>query len=327
VASVDARGLVTILASGSSFLIVSASNGYLDSLKVRIASAPPVTPPPAPTPPPPAPTPPPPAPPAAGLVFASSWNAATGNSQSAVTDGGAWNDYYGCGRLDVLSVVSGASLGWTRSSNILRVSEIGNFACGAVQRTQVVPVSTTHWGRIYFRNDETTQNNSFHNFSYRQSGDIPLVWFNRRATAQGWELNGRVPSVYPFNVWRLQSAPGTDTFNPPIVHLQNGTWYRYEFQVEYISANRIRFYPRLYSSAGALLYDASSFYQSDAPGQGTATLASWYAAGNSFVLTSLQLQQMRDIGMSNEGRAPDSSRRQSWYIANFAISTNGWIGQ
>jgi len=267
----------------------------------------------------------PPQPATPGLVFASSWNAATGNSQAAVTDGGAWNDYYPCMRSDVLSVVSGASLGWTRSPNILRVREIGNLACGAVQRTQVVPVSTTHWGRMYFRNDETTQSSSFHNFSYRFVGNIQLVWFNRRATAQGFELDVRLPGTYPFNIWRLQSAAGTNALNPPLVHLQNGTWYRYEWQIEYISAGRIRFWPRMYSNTGVLLYDASNFYQVDTPNSGRATLASWYAAGNSFAVSDLQL--IRDIGIGNEGRAPDTRPGQSWYIGNFAISTSGWIGQ
>ena len=294
------------------------------TFRLSVTSAVPAPAPPDPTPPPPVPPVPGPVPPA-GVVFASSWNTATGNSPAAVTDGGAWNDHYSCSRSDVLSVVSGAALGWSRSSNILRVTEVGNGACGAVQRTQVVPVSTTHWGRMYFRNDETTQNNSFHNFSYRFVGSIQLIWFNRRATAQGFELDVRMPAAYPLNIWRLQSSVGTNPSSPPLIHLRNGTWYRYEWQLEYVSATRVRFWPRVYSEAGVLLHDAANFYQVDAPVAGTATLASWYAAGNSFAVADLQL--IRDIGVGNEGRATDTRPGQSWYIANFAISTTGWLGQ
>ena len=255
----------------------------------------------------------------------SSWSAATGASQFAVTDGGAFNDYYSCSRSDVLSVIAGSSVGWARSANVFRVQEIGGGACGAVQKTQVVPVSTTHWGRMYFRNDETTQNISEHNFSYHFVGNIQLIWFNRRATPTGWTVDVRPPAAYPFNRWRLQSSVGTNALNPPLVSMSNGTWFRYEWQLEYISATRVRFWPRLYNDAGTLLYDASNFYQLDAPGTGTATLASWYAAGNSFVVSDLQL--IRNIGVGNEGRAQDIRPGESWYIGNFAISTAGWIGQ
>ena len=345
IASVTTQGLVTVVSAGTTWIVVSASNGFKDSVVVSIPLPVPPVPAPAPTDPvAPAPTPVPPAPtdpvapaptdpvapapapaPPAGVLFASSWNTATGNSQAAVTDGGAFNDYYSCSRSDVLSVVSGAALGWTRSPNILRVTEVGNGACGAVQRTQAVPVSTTHWGRMYFRNDETTQDNSMHNFSYRFVGSIQLIWFNRRATAQGFQLDVRMPAAYPFNTWRLQTSAGTNPLSPPLVHLRNGTWYRYEWQLEYVSATRVRFWPRVYTDAGVLLHDASNFYQLDAPTSGTATLASWYAAGNTFAVADLNL--IRDIGVGNEGRAADTRPGQSWYIANFAMSTTGWLGQ
>lgn len=229
-------------------------------------------------------------------------------------------------RTDVLSVVPGASLGWSRSANVLRMQEIGNYACGAVQRRNAVPASTTHWGRMYFRNDETTQRNSFHNFSYNFVGDIQWVFFNRRALNPGfWELDIRMPAAYPFNIWRLQSALATNALNPPVVALQNGVWYRYEWQVEYLSANAMRFWPRVYGPNGDLLYDADDFYQVDNPGSGRMTLAAWYAAGNRFTVRDVNLA--RHIGVGNEGRGVGPQPGQSWYVGNFAISTAGWIGQ
>jgi len=122
------------------------------------------------------------------------------------------------------------SVGWFRSENVLRVQEIGNLACGAVQRRNAVPASTTHWGRMYFRNDETTHRLSFHNFYYNFVCDIQWIFFNRRATVVGlWELEIRMPATYSFNIGRLQSALATDGLNPPIVNLVNDVWYRYEW--------------------------------------------------------------------------------------------------
>lgn len=270
--------------------------------------------------------PPPPPPPPVGLVFSSSWNTATGNTPTAVTDGGAWNEHYPCSRSDVLDIVPGAPLGWTLSANVFRSNEIGNNACGAIQRTNAVPQSTTHWGRMYFRNDETQQSNSFHNFNYNFVGNIQWVFFNRKARVGGFEVDVRMPGTYPFISWRLLSGPGSNPLTPPVITLQNGTWYRYEWQVEYISSTNMRFWPRIYTMTGTEpLYTASDFYQSDTPNAGTATLASWYAAGNSFVVPSLSLA--RHIGIGNEGRATTTLPGEKWYVANFAISTAGWIGQ
>lgn len=259
------------------------------------------------------------------VVFSSAWGTATGSQQAAITDGGAWDELFGCSRTDVLSVVAGAPLGWTRTPNIFRVQEIGNLACGAVQKRNVVPASTTHWGRMYFRNDETTQRLSFHNFNYNFVGDIQFIFFNRRATNTGFELDVRMPAAYPFNIWRLQTGVGPDAFNPPIVNLQNGVWYRYEWQVEYLSANRMRFWPRVYTNGGQLLYDSDDFYQIDNPGSGSNSLTTWYAAGNAFTVRDLQLA--RHVGVGNEGRGVGPQPGQSWYVADFAISTAGWIGQ
>jgi len=94
--------------------------------------------------------------------------------------------------------------------------------------------------------------------------------------------------------------------------------------IEYVSANRMRFWPPVYSPEGVLLYDARNFYQVDNPGSGTMTLAQWYGAGNSFVVRDIELAC--HIGIGNEGRGVGPQPGESWYVANFSISTSGWIG-
>jgi hypothetical protein len=268
---------------------------------------------------------PPEPPPSEGIVFSSSWATATGNSSNAVTDGGNFNDAGYCGRDDILSVVSASSVGFTRSTNVFAVAMRGDNGCGQVQRLDAYPLGQSHWGRMYFRNDETQMGGSIHNWSYNFVGDIQLIFFNRQAVSGGWVLEVRLGADWPYGTWKLQTGPGTDVFNPPLVVLSHQTWYRYEWHVEFIdSATRYRFYPRLYTEAGTLLYDESNFYQESTPTQGTATLSSWYAAGNSFAFSDLEL--MRNIGIGNEGRVPSPNSGEFWYVGNFAISTSDWIG-
>jgi len=244
-----------------------------------------------------------------------------------VTDGGSWNDASYCGRNDILSVVPGASVGFTRSANVFAVATRGDNGCGFIQRRSFAPAGRSHWGRMYVRNDESQMGGSMHNFSYNFLGQIQLVFFNRQAYQGGWSLDIRgLNAEFPFHMWTLQPGLGSNALNPPRIVLQNGVWYRYEWHMEFLNNNtRYRLWPRLYNAAGTLLYDASNFYQMSTPTQGTATLASWYGAGNSFVVRDLNL--MTNIGLGNEGRVPSPNSGQFWYVGNFAMGTAGWIGQ
>jgi hypothetical protein len=259
------------------------------------------------------------------VTFTSSWDADTGTSLRAVTDGGRWDRFFnGINDPNVLSVVPGASVGWTRSRNVLRVMMRGSDNGRAVEVTNAVPASTTHWGRMYFRNDETGQSISAHNFSYNFAAPIQIVFFNRKAnpSGPGWVLDVFLGAPYPANIWRAQvNAQTVQTF-------ANGAWYRYEWMIEYLSANTFRFYPRLYDPNGTLIADHRSFYHQDPfpsdQAAGYDTLAEWYALGNRFTAPNVQL--MRNLGIGNEGRTPSPNNLQSWYIANFALSTRQWIG-
>lgn len=264
--------------------------------------------------------------PPAGLLFSTVWANSLGTSDAALTDGGRWNTVGNCGRSGdarVIEIVPGAGLGWL--TNVFRVTLKGTdgSGCGQVELRNAVPVSTTHWGRMYYRNDEVAMQ-SQHNFSYNFLSPIQFIFFNRGGRASGFAIDVRLPASFPYNIWQIQQGLGNDALNPPVIVFPHNTWFRYEWMVEYVTPSTFRFWPRLYNLAGQLVADASNFYQMSTPTQGTFTLASYYAAGNSFPVADVQLA--RNIGIGNEGRVPGSETGR-WYVANFGISTTGWIGQ
>jgi uncharacterized repeat protein (TIGR01451 family) len=256
------------------------------------------------------------------LAFHSDWGTGLGNSEDAIKDGGAWGEHFWCGgnMYEVLSVVGGAPLGWTRTPNVFATQMRGGSGemCGAVQRQNAVPASTTHWGRLYFRNDDDEWGGAEHNFSYNFVGSIQIVYHNLRGSSQGVRHNVYLGSTYPYTSWHAQRPGGVRDW----IYLENETWYRYEWMVEYVTDSTIRFWPRIYSMDGELLLDSDDYYQLDHPNSGPHNLTSWYAAGNTF---SKDPELMRHIGIGNEGR-PGPNTGKYWYTADFALSLDGWIG-
>jgi uncharacterized protein YjdB len=279
-----------------------------------------------------------------GTVFHSDWSHATGTGWSVLSDGGKWSQEFWCTGTDqALSVVTGAALGWTRTPNVFRTTMRGGTGsmCGAIQHRDVVPASTTHWGRLYFRNDESIWGGAMHNYSYNFVGDIQMVYFRPNGESAGWFLgfsfdyaaDGASWSTKPHPEWargnwvlqtRQANATSPSDFtgatSPNRILMDHGAWYRYEWMVEYITPTSFRFWPRLYNAAGTLLYDASNFFNIY---HLTASLSEYYAGGGAFGTSSTAL--MRHIGIGNEGRpGPDTGNH--WYTADFAISLDGWIG-
>jgi len=257
-------------------------------------------------------------PPPVGVFFQSDWSTATGNSDNAISDGGKWNSLLCQQRAQTLSVVPASSVGFTRSTNVLRLQQLGT-TCGTLERTDAVPQSTSHWGRMYFRNDEnSTQHN--HVVTYNPLGDIQVAFWNRGGTASGlrvfirnyYRSNGQ-PSQYPTNFWS------------PTTFLQHGVWYRYEWHMEYVTSTTYRIWPRVYDMAGTLLLDASNYFENDASPTSGRTLAAHYAAGNTFGFSNVAAA--RRIGLGNEGPPGSPNNGLYWYHANLALSTSGWIGQ
>ncbi len=255
--------------------------------------------------------------------FQSDWRTATGNSLAAVMDGTKWDSVYAGQYADVLEVVSAASVGFNTGTlagytgNVLRIRQRGTLA--SKPRITNVPESTTHWLRWYFRNDETANSHS-HPVCYSAGsfdGAIIIVPWAREGNAAGMSLQLPYGGAYPYNRWKIGTS---GVFEP--IRLTNGVVYRYECQVQFLTANTIRLYPRVYNAAGTLLYDASNFFITDFPFD--VSLQEWYDGGNSATLPSTAPTQIFSIG--NEGPGGSSDNDESWSFAKLALSLTGWIG-
>ncbi len=309
VASVSASGVALGLTAGTA-TITASSEGRSGTATLTVSAPPPPEDPPAP----------------GTFIFSSDWSTGTGNTNSSLRDGGKWDNIYCQQAPTVMSVVSGASVGWTKTSNVLRLQQLGPNGCGMLEKTNAAPASTTHWGRFYFRNDEVGTHHH-HVATYYPVGQIQLALWSRYGTAAGvniflrtyYQSNG-ASTQYPLNVWSMGTS-GRSTLD----FLPNGVWYRYEWMMEYVTPTTYRIWPRIYDMAGTLLYDATRFFQSDYPQSGNQSLASFYAAGNTFGVTNAQMA--RAFGIGNEGPAVSNSTGGFWYHADVALSTTGWIGR
>ena len=247
-----------------------------------------------------------------------------------MTDGGAWDRLVECmgGFASVMSVVSGASAGFSLTPNVLRMQQRGSTMCGNIERTQnSVPASTTHWGRFYFRNDETATGH-WHPVTYNCCGAIQIIPWARFGSPSGVKIgvgtsrdgNG-VALGYPYSLWFPGVRPGAGP-----VQLENGRWYRYEYEIRYLTARSYRIYPRIYDMNGTLLYDYRTFFQNDNNGTTSKSLQTWYEADNrAFGITDPNLA--KNIGIGNEGPGGSSDSRGYWYLASLALSTSSWIGR
>lgn len=312
VATVTGDGRVIALNVGSAN-IVASSGGVSASAAISVNPAPTPTPPPPTSPPPPPPT-------SATLFFSSDWSTATGNSDHAITDGGTWNNVYCSGRNTTLSVVPGSSVGFTRTANVLRLQQLGT-TCGMLERLNAIPLSTSHYGRMYFRNDETTSRHN-HVMTYFPVGRIQTAIWNRSGTATGVNIRFRTyyaangaDAVYPHAHWILGNGSRE-------IELAHATWYRYEWHMEFLTPTTYRLWPRIYTVDGTEpMYDHTDFYGGDF----SVSLAQFYASGGSFGFSDVSMA--RHYGIGNEGPASGLNSGQYWYHAAIALGTGGWIGR
>lgn len=253
------------------------------------------------------------------MAFESDWSYALGNTREAVTDGGTWPGL-ACERTfpATLRVMQASEVAFPLGGNVLRVQMRGPTDCGMLQKNDAVPISTTHWGRFYIRNDEVGTKND-HPVAYNNihgSADIqgvPFARFANRTPAGQWQPGVVGDAPYPNNKW----------YGPL---LENGRWYRYEWQMEYLSATETRVHPRIYDMDGTLLFDASAFVNDN----GDYTLAQWYAAGGTITLANggtPDAELARNFGMGNEGPGSSTATMGYWYYARAALSLEGWIGR
>lgn len=279
----------------------------------------PVAPPPPPPPVDTTPTPPPvdtTTPPTPGsLFFRSTWSTALGTSENAFEDGGKWELICCSGASNIFGVVAPSTVNWTGAGNVFRVLIRGT--AGSQMEAPPLPVSTSHWVRMYVRNDDNA-NFNWHPSAYNTLGAIQLVPFSRAGSSTGWTTFAQHPGFqYPYVVWG------------PVAQLQNGQWYRFEWHMEYVSADRYRWWPRVYDATGALILEAKDYKRADYSGSGH-DLASWYAAGNTFQLGlsgASSPSLARRFGIGNEGQNGMQAMGGAYYFADVAISLTNWVGR
>jgi len=264
---------------------------------------------------------PPPEPPPVETIFAADWSTATGNTQNALDDGGTWTRVVECGTgiYDIMTVVAGSGVGFTRTTNVLRIQQRGDTFCGNLEvnsGTARPDASESHFGLFFFRNDETVAGHS-HPVTYNAVGAIQMVPWSRRGLSEGIRISLAGGGSYPY-VW----------FDAPI--LANATWFRYEWFIEYVTATTVRIWPRIYTydnenptALGTLLHDANDFLQQDYGIAGSLSLAQYWDTGATMSISDVQLA--RNFGLGNEGPAGSPDTEEYWYIADTKLARGGWI--
>jgi hypothetical protein len=271
---------------------------------------------------------------AGGLVFDADWGTATGTGASAVTDGGAYDTVSGDnGDGVVLTVIAGSGVGFSRTTNVMQVGSNGT-ADYMVIKSDVVPLSTDHWGQVFIRNDDdVTSNSAVHSIAMLPVGTIQQA-FSRQPTGDGtWRFAVRNYYSYVGGVGGASSYP---TNRWVYAGLANDTWYRVAWSVEFSAAQVYRLYPAIYTyndadptDPGTLVADYTDMIQSDG-GSGD-TLEAWYTAGNSFYISTLSPTgnglSANDFGIGQEGQGTNETPSASYfYYAQPRFSTTGPIG-
>jgi hypothetical protein len=252
-----------------------------------------------------------------GVLFESNWDTAVGTSFNAVTDGGRWPNYWefnGGTGVQLLSVVTGGVEG----HNALRVQQRGSTYAANLQVDDFALPSTDYYVRYYMRNDDTS--GSGDHIVTVDTWQYPnLTYMRKYGGASSWQFVISLYGcgyTYPIGHWG------------PSLALANGQWYRFEYYVDYVSANRVRVHPRVYNAAGILILSDADFQQSDYGsatwnGRSDWTLASYYAAGYDFCVDPAF---MNELGLGNNGQAGAVDTGRYWYFAGLQIRRDTWPG-
>jgi hypothetical protein len=253
-----------------------------------------------------------------GTLLTVNWGTGTGNSVDAVGDGGKGIMRW-CNWPDVLNVVPGAGVGWTRTANVLSIRSIQS--CGHVEFENLFPLPVDgqeqFWAvRYHVMNGVGQTDTKMHPMCLWPVGRIEAVhtqiFHNNGQFANGdWEHGAGFGygSGLPVGHWRPITASNTPR------RLTAGTWYRYEFIMHWINATQFRVYPRLYDMNGTLLNDYTTWEYTDIG----LTLEEWYNAGNYFT-------RRQDSGDPNNirtlsfGMGQAGVSNQYYYVADAAFA-------
>ncbi|PYO44466.1 MAG: hypothetical protein DMD29_00320, partial [Gemmatimonadetes bacterium] len=301
VATVSGSGLVTGLVVGTA-TITATSEGQSGTASITVTATPP-----------------------GGVVFQSDWSTATGTAFTTVTDGGRWMNYWefnnGTG-VQLMSVVSGASINGPGGRNALKVLQRGPTYAANVQQDNVLPPSTDFYVRFYMRNDDTSPNGD-HIVTVDTWGYSNLTFMRKTSSNTAWQFVISMYGcgfTYPIGHW-----------GPTNATLSHGVWYRFEYYVHFVDPTHIQVHPRVYDASGTQIFGDAEFRQEDYGASGSLsfggrddwTLASFYAAGHSFCVDPTMLTH---FGMGNNGQAGAADTGLAWYFTGVQLRTDRWPG-
>lgn len=325
-----------------------------DELTARLNEPAPEPEPPEPTPEPepePEPTPTP------GLIFRSTWGTALGRGTSAIRDaaGAAWDDE-AC-MADLMEVIAADAVPGERPpagiDRVLRCELTSNHTCRnliAHLQRRGLQRGQPYWLRWYYRVDAPNARQISHYDTIDVFGYRNCAIHTPDCTGGRYRPVLRTESLpYPLIYWQPDGNSGAGPFN-------RFTWYRLEYHMEILAtAERdarpvhhaawghpgqleFRIWPRIYRGHETEpLADAWNFSQQDfGGGNGTMNLGRWYDEGNS-ILTSAAFYNGPDamddftrVGIGDNGQSnlppSPSDGTQFKYYADYAVSTDGWIG-
>ncbi len=242
----------------------------------------------------------------AEVLFESSWNAATGNSNTALSDGGRWT-VSNNGDADQLTIIPNGVGG----NNALRVKMEGLADPHVRKESGVGPRNTSDWYfRLYVKVLDCNTSN-LHGIQTPPPSDHLFVGV-RNTTSTHWR-----PYMFPSSRGALH-----DEFSGPSNVLARNRWYRVEQHWALSSPNSsnspVTIQVRFYDDAGNLVMDESDFDDE----QGGGTLAAFNSRGSLRANASLD-----GWFMGNNGPAAAGGTNCNLYdISAFATSNSGWLG-
>lgn len=277
--------------------------------------------------------PPPPPPPGSGVtvgnLFSARWTNGTGAGTTAISDGGKFSRLAnGTSTLDVVTAASvGANTGTLagHTGGVLRM-RMRDGGWGQMTAVEAVPQRATHYARVYYRSDAGRRSRHGSGYIASAGGGSFNHW-----QLQVLEHNGGADASAPLR-WSIRTggAYPQGRFNSP--DLTKGTWYRFEWQVVYVTPTTVHIHPRIYDLAGKLLYDSDDFRGEDGAG---GTLAQFYSthtitlgAGDG---DAPNADEARDFTLGLEDPADASGYNPATpayiYVTGLDFSSTGWLGR
>jgi hypothetical protein len=269
--------------------------------------------------------------------FASDWSAATGNSATAQTDGGVWDNRYTPGNIEqCFTIVTAASAPapFARTPNVLRLTQRGSTINGTVEKVNALPLNASYYGQLFVLNNGDTQTMN-HPLTQNLIGgfqSVPLGWTGR---AGNWTPfirslyteTGSAANNYPRNQWTIGTLGVSGAAN-----LSNNVWYRYRWRVDIVGTGAVttyRLYPeiRSYSNAnptdiGTLLFDANSYFLQDTTGEAGDTLQAFYNGGGLLGMPDPALA--RNVAFGQEGPQSATDTGAFFFAADLTLTSAGW---